>query len=181
MDKITQETTVSLSELATVLGLTSKRIRQMVEDGTIVIEEKNQYPLADSVQAYIKFLQKSLPSAEDVKLAKATRVAESTIKASRAKVASLEASELTGKMHRAEDVMRVTEDMLFSFRSGLNALPGRLAVDVVDCKTPAEASEVIKREVHKLMRELADYHYDEERYMELVRERMNWEGVTDDE
>lgn len=183
MEKITAETTVSLSELAVVLHITSKRIRELVEEGVIVLTGKNAYPLAGSVQAYINYTKRRLPNEDDVKLEKMKRTAEAQLKASKAKVASLEASELSGKMHRSEDVMKLTEDMLYAFRSGLIALPGRLAVDVVHCTTAAQAAEVIKKEVHKLMREMADYHYDESRYEEAVRERMRWEygGTEDDE
>jgi hypothetical protein len=62
------------------------------------------------------------------------------------------------------------------------ALPGRLAVDVASCDTPAEASDVIRREVYKIMRELAGYHYDPKKYEERVRERRDWsERDNDDE
>ena len=77
----------------------------------------------------------------------------------------MEADELQGKMHRAEDVA-MTEDLVFTIRSSLNAMPGRLAVDVAAVSSPAEAAEVIRREVHKVMRELAGYHYDPEKYEE---------------
>ena len=97
--------------------------------------------------------------------------------------AKMEADELKGSMHRAEDVRTITQDMLYAVRNGLMALPGRLAVDVVACETAAEAYEVVKREVHALMREFADYKYDPDRYAEAVRERMEWsaEGLIDDE
>lgn len=48
--------------------------------------------------------------------------------------------------------------------------------------TPAEASEVIRKEVNKVMRELAAYHYDPKKYEERVRERRDWsERDSDDE
>lgn len=65
------------------------------------------------------------------------------MKASKATIAKLEADELKGTMHRAEDVAALTEDLVYTIRGALNALPGRLAVDVAAVSTPAEASEVI--------------------------------------
>ena len=47
-------------------------------------------------------------------------------------------------MHRSEDVAAMTEDLVYAIRGALMALPGRLAVDVCDVKTPAEVSEVIR-------------------------------------
>lgn len=172
--KITVDTTVSLSEMAVVLGLTSRRVRQMVDEGIIVTEAENKYPLAESVQAYIKFLSNKLPSEEDTKMEKAKRAAEIKLKMAKADRAKMETDELKGNMHRSDDVRMITEDMLYAIRNGLVALPGRLAVDVAACGNAAEAYEVIKKEVHVLMAEIAEYKYDPTRYDEVVRDRMAW-------
>jgi phage terminase Nu1 subunit (DNA packaging protein) len=182
-EKITKETTVSLSELAVVLGITSKQVRNLTEDGIIVTDGKNSYPLARNVQAYMAFRSSKAPTEEDVKYEKAKRGAELKLKAAKADRAKLEADELKGSMHRSEDVKAITEDMLYAVRNGLMALPGRLAVDVIGCETAAQAYEIIKREAHALMKEFAEYKYDPERYEEAVRARMEWgaEGLIDDE
>ena len=182
-EKITKETTVSLSELAVVLGITSKQVRNLAEDGIIIADGKNSYPLAKNVQAYMNFRSSRAPNEADLKYELAKRTAELKLKAAKADRAKLEADELKGSMHRAEDVRSITEDMLYSVRNGLNAMPGRLAVDVVKCGTAAEAYEVIKKEVHALMKEFSAYRYDPERYAEAVRNRMEWrsEGLIDDE
>ena len=56
-------------------------------------------------------------------------------------------------------------------------LPGRLSVDVTAAQSPAEAAEIIRKEVHKVMRELAAYHYDPEKYAEKVNERRDWSNA----
>jgi len=184
-EKITQETTVTLSELAVVLGLSSKRIRQMVEDGIMHPSGKNEYPLAACVHSYQRFLRLQMPSEEDTKLEKARRKAEITLKASKAEIAKLEAAELQGKMHRSEDVAAMTEDLIYSIRGMLTALPGRVAVDAQAAQSSAEAEEIVREQVFLIMEELSHYEYDPERYEERVRARMNWEygegGSRDDE
>lgn len=182
IDVITEETEVSTTELACVLGITGRRIRQMAEDGQLQKVSKGRFLLADSVQRYVKFLSDGPMDEEDKKLEKTRRVAETTMKAAKATIAKLEAEELKGTMHRAEDVAALTEDLVYTIRGALNALPGRLAVDVAAVSTPAEASEVIRKEVSKVMRELAGYHYDPKKYEERVRERRDWsERDSDDE
>ncbi len=173
-EKIGDETEVSSTELAVVLGVTARRVQQMAQDGTLQTVRKGRFLLADSVQRYIKFLSFEPVDEEDKKLEKARRVADATIKTSKATVAKLEAEELKGSMHRAEDVAAMTEDLVYTIRGALNALPGRLAVDVAATATPAEAAEVIRKEVHKVMRELAGYHYDPQKYEERVRQRRDW-------
>lgn len=180
-EKITVDTEVSTTELACVLGVTGRRIRQIAEDGDIEKIGKGRFNLRESVQKYIKFLLRDTMSDEDLKLEKTKRTADITLKASKARIAKMEADELQGKMHRAEDVAAMTEDLIYTIRSALNALPGRIAVDVAAVTSPAEAAEIIRKEVHKVMRELAEYHYDPEKYEKLVRERKNWSTTGCDE
>ena len=180
-EKITGETVVTSAELATVLGLTSRMVQIHAQNGVIQTVGKNAYPLAASVQAYIKFLDKNVPDEEDVKLEKTRRVSEAQLKASKATIAKMQAEELKGNLHRSDDVAALTEDLIYTIRSALIALPGRLAMNVAAAATPAEASEVIRKEVHIVMRELATYHYDPKKYEERVRERMSWDGADDDD
>ena len=78
-------------------------------------------------------------------------------------------------MHRSEDVAAMTEDLIYTIRGSLMALPGRLAVDVTAVQTAAEAADIIRTEVFMLMQELSQYRYDPQKYEERVRDRMKWE------
>lgn len=181
--KITSETEVSSSELACVLGITGRNIRQLVEDGQLE-KVDGRFILSGSVQRYVAFKSKRDKDDEEKRLEKTRLTADVTMKASKAQIAKMEADELRGKMHRSEDVAAMTEDLIYTIRGSLMALPGRLAVDVATVTTPAEAAEIIRKEVHALMRELANYQYDPEKYEERVRERRKWEaggGDVDDE
>ena len=181
--KITSETEVSSSELACVLGITGRNIRQLVEDGQLE-KVDGRFILSDSVQRYVAFKSKRDKDDKEKWLEKTRLTADVTMKASKAQIAKMEADELRGKMHRSEDVAAMTEDLIYTIRGSLMALPGRLAVDVATVTTPAEAAEIIRKEVHALMRELANYQYDPEKYEERVRERRKWEaggGDVDDE
>lgn len=173
--KITPETEVSTAELACVLGLTGRRIRQMVEDGELHKIGQGRFLLCDSVQQYIKFQSKHSEDAEALRLEREKRSADVTLRAAKAQIAKLEAEELEGKMHRSEDVAAMTEDLIYTIRGAMNALPGRLAVDVAAVSTAAEAAEIIRREVYKIMGELVSYRYDPKKYEERVRERRDWE------
>ncbi len=182
--KITPETEVGTTELACVLGITGRRIRQLAEDGLLDKVSKGRFLLCESVQRYISSMTKEGENEDDRRMEKARRTAAVTLQASKAQIAKMEADELRGKMHRSEDVAAMTEDLIYTIRGSLTALPGRLAVDVAAAATPAEAAEIIRKEVHALMRELANYQYDPEKYEERVRERRNWAsggGDADDE
>jgi len=179
--KITDETVVNTTSMAVLTGLSARRVQQLIQDGTFTTERKGLMRAGDTLRKYHDLLKNSKMDDEDRKLEKSRRAAEVQMKVSKANIASLEAKELNGKMHRSEDVMAMTEDLIYTIRGALIAFPGRVAVDVAACNTAAEASEVIKKEVHKVMRELAGYRYDPKKYEERVRERKDWGDNDDDE
>ena len=52
-DKISNNSEVSTTELAAVLGLTGRRIRQLAEDGVLDKIKDGRFNLCESVQKYI--------------------------------------------------------------------------------------------------------------------------------
>ena len=163
--KIDAEAEISTTELAAILGVTARRVQQMAQDGTIVPVRRGY------------FLSKPQISEAEQKLETAKRQSEAQLKLSKAQLAKMEVEELKGKLHRSEDVEGFTEDLIYTIRAALLSLPGRLSVDVTAAQSPAEAAEIIRKEVHKVMRELAAYHYDPEKYAEKVNERRDWSNA----
>ena len=169
-------------DLANLFGLTGQWINQLTRDGVIKRRDTpagKRYNVVESVRAYTQYLRdkaagradKGIP--EDKELEKFE--AEVKIKQAKAKIAELEADEVQGIMHRSEDVADMTEDLIYTVRGSLMALPGRLAVDVTSAQTAAEAAGIIRAEVFKVMQELSQYRYDPQKYEERVRDRMKWE------
>lgn len=180
-EKITNDTIVNSTELAVVLSVSVRRVQQMVQDGTLTTVERGKFNLSDAVGQYIRFLTSGQDSEEARKTERARTLADLQIKSSKATIEKLRAEEVRGNMHRAEDVKAMTEDLVYTIRSAIMALPGRLAVDVAAAGSPSEASEIIKSECYKVMRELSRYHYDPKAYEKRVRERMEWSEREDDE
>lgn len=178
-DKVTDETEVSATELATVLGVTARRIQQLTQDGTILTVKRGRFLLADSVKRYISFATRRQQNEEVEKTNAAKLKAEAAMKVAKAQIAGMEAKELSGQMHRAEDIKALTEDLIFAFRHALRALPGRLAMDVAAAQTAPEASAIIRQEVDLILKELSQYKYDPEKYAERVRERRDWNKDND--
>lgn len=177
---------VKTADVCAMTGKVNQWIGRLVEQGILNKENTKHGTLFDlrkTMRAYCEMLEKRVSKADDnAQTMEAEKAkAETQIKQSRAVIAIMEASELSGKMHRSEDVQAVTEDLVYSIRSLLIALPGRLAVDVAEAADAAEAATIIRNEVHKLMDELANYRYDSRRYEERVRERKSWEAMEDDE
>lgn len=179
-DKITPETEVSTTELACVLGITGRRVRQMAEDGQFE-KSDGSFNLCDCVQRYINSVSNGTKSKKEAEIELVTKNSEAVIKQSKAKIAKMEASELEGQMHRSEDVAVFMDDLIFTMRAALMALPGRLAVDVASVQTAAEASDIIRKEANKIMLEISEHQYDPKAYADRVRERMNWAADMSDD
>lgn len=180
-----KENLQSTAVVATLFNLSERRVQQLAKDGIIdgkKVEGVYQFDLLPTVRKYIAYLsgkangrdQKNRKTEEE-KLA-----AEADLKRAKADMAELQLKELRGQMHRSEDVEAITTDLVYTIRSMIIALPGRLAVDVAAVDTAPEASEIIRRECYAVLEELSNYKYDPEEYAKRVREREGWKEATDD-
>lgn len=174
--------------IARLFGVTDRRVQQLAKEGIIPAAQKRPYmfDLLPTVQAYIKYLSNKANGKEekgaDTVQAEADKLrAEADLKQSKAKIAEMQLNELEGKMHRSEDVEAMTNDLVYTVRSMIMALPGRLAMDVSQVATAAEASALIRSECNKILNELANYQYDPEAYQRRVRDREGWGDTFADE
>lgn len=177
------EKLISSKELSEILGISDRTVQLLAKEGYITCQKKgncNRYNLYQVIQEYIDYYAKKgdkvFSSLEEGKLHEEVR-----LKRAKADAAELELNELKGSLHSAADVEKITTDLVLAVRSGLLSLPGRLAVDIVEAKDAAEASEIIKKEVYSLLEELADYEYNPEEYRRRVRERQGWMNDREDD
>lgn len=171
--------------IADLFGLSERRVEQLAKDGIIdgnKTEGGYRFDLLPVVRQYIEFLSKRANGREknNNKTEEEKLKAEADLKRSKADMAKLQLRELQGKMHRSEDVEAITTDLVYTIRSMIIALPGRLAVDVAAAQTAPEASEIIRRECFMVLEELSNYRYDPDEYEKRVREREGWQELTDD-
>lgn len=183
----TKKNHVDAKVIATLFGLTVRRIQQLTQDGIIKTEmvgRQRRYDLLDTVRRYIAYLQEKCNSKggnkDDTENESRKLKADADIKASKAEIVEMELLELKGEMHRSEDVEAMTTDLVFTIRSMMLALPGRLAIDLATIDKPAEISERIKQEVHAILLELSNYTYDPNAYKKRVRDRQGWGEITKD-
>ena len=120
--------------IAKLFGVTDRRIQQLAKDGIIPAAQKRPYmfDLLPTVQSYIRYLSdkangREAKSADTAQVEMEKLRAEADMKRSKADMAAMQLKELEGKMHRSEDVEAVTNDLVYTVRSMIMALPGRLA------------------------------------------------------
>ena len=169
--------------LANLFDITAQWVGELTKNGILRKPDTEVGPrdnVVEATRAYVKYLREKAAGRgdkDDDVVEKETQklAAEVRIKEAKAKYAELELQELQGQMHRSEDVEAMTADLIYTIRGSLLALPGRLAVDVTAVRTPAEAAEVIRKEIALLMQELSQYQYDPKKYEERVRKRLDWD------
>ena len=174
--------------IAKLFDLDVRRVQQLAKEGILPAASQRPYKfdLLPTVKAYIRYLRdrangKEAKTADTVKAEADKLRAEADLKQSKAKIAELQLKELEGKMHRSEDVEAMTNDLVYTARSMIMALPGRLAMDVVQAGSANEASALIRTECYKILDELAGYQYDPEAYRRRVRDREGWSDALADE
>lgn len=185
--KVPQKNYVETKVIAVLFGLTVRRIQQLTQDGILKTEQvgkQRRYDLLDTVRRYIAYLQDKVNNKggnkDDTDNESRKIKADADLKATKAEIAELELQELKGEMHRSEDVEAMTTDLVFTIRSMMLALPGRLAIDLATIDKPAEISERIKQEVHAILLELSNYNYDADAYKKRVRDRQGWGDLIND-
>lgn len=174
--------------MAKLFELDPRRVQQLAKEGVLPAASQRPYKfdLLPTVKVYIRYLRdrangKEAKTADTVKAEADKLRAEADLKQSKAKIAELQLKELEGKMHRSEDVEAMTNDLVYTARSMIMALPGRLAMDVVQAGSANEASALIRAECYKILNELAGYQYDPEAYRRRVRDREGWSDALADE
>ena len=169
--------------LASLLDITKGRVSQLTTEGTFFrddTEDGKLYDMFFCAQTYYEKLSKST-NAEDAKIRRDRSKAETSIKASKAIIANLEAQELKGKMFRVEDIRAITEDYFYEIRNMINALPGQLAVDVAASDNAAECAVIIRTVINRLLMNMQQYRFDLAKYKERVHDRMSWEAKDDED
>ncbi len=180
---------VKTADLARAFGITAAWVGQLTKDGVLHKAHTSYgslYELFSNVAAYVGRLgERAKKSGDDKDQVEMRRKqADAKLKEAKAAIEELKADELRGKMHRSEDVQKMTADLLYYVRGSLMALAGRCATACAASSEPAQVQKIIEGEVFAILTELASYRYDAARYDELVRQRMKREApdaVMDDD
>lgn len=183
MANVKQFELVNSATIAACLGLTERRVRQLVDESVISATKRSnalKFDLVKTVNDYVAYIREETACkvSQDVNERKA--IAEAEYRETKVAQEKLKLAELEGTMHRSDDVRAATEQLVYTIRSMLVAFPGRLAVDVAAVKSAPEAESLIRDEVNLVLAELAEYHYDPEVYERMVRDRQGWREVEYD-
>lgn len=181
-----EQVTVSSTVLSNLFGLTTRRIRQLENEGVIQKIARGKYSLQDNIKSYITYIKASADLKENkIEEGKIDYDEEHALleRRKREKM-ELELAAMRGTMHYSEDVERVMNDMLSNFKAKILALPSRAAPRLITFSTIADIQEVLQNEVLDALNEMSQYNpndfYSDE-YVDVLDDEVENESkeITD--
>lgn len=130
--------TVSGEELAQLLGVDIRTIRNLAASGTITRTDRNTYPLAESVRGVVAAAKKSSRSS-------ALDKEQAAMMAGKRRLLEMRIAQQEGQLIEITEATDTLDEIVGTFRAGLDALPARATRDVELRKKIREESENMLR------------------------------------
>ncbi|MER2031072.1 MAG: hypothetical protein ABS903_18070 [Solibacillus sp.] len=126
--KLDEKTIVNTKALAKMFNMTERNVRYLVEEGIIARVNHGRYDLIDTVSRYITFLKMSNDGLDESKVQESLEYEKWLHEKAKREKAEIELSHLKKEMHKADEVEKVLNHMLTSFRSKMLSLPSKTAL-----------------------------------------------------
>lgn len=151
---------VNQKQLAQILGISTRRIRQLREDGVFYRKDGKVtgYNLEQCIQEYIEYKVKA-------ETGRRTSLAKEEVQAEheeiKKQISVLKLRKLRRELHEAADVESFLTEMLVRFRNKLLAVPAKLAFRIAGETDISKMTDIINKEMLSVLEELAEYDPDE--------------------
>ena len=155
---------VNQKQLAECLGISSRRVRQLREEGLFKLTQEGKgYNLEKSIQEYIEY-KVNAETGRRASISKEEVQAEH--EEVKKQISLLKLRRLRRELHEASDVEAFLTDMLLRFKNRLLSVPSRLAMQIAGESDINEIIQIIKKERRQFhpdhtLEELSEYDPDE--------------------
>lgn len=155
--KLDDRTIVNTKALAKMFNMTERNVRYLVEEGIIARVNHGRYDLIDTVSRYITFIKMSNDGLDESKVQESLEYEKWLHEKAKREKAEIELSHIKKEMHKADEVEKVLNHMLASFRSKMLALPSKAALLLSSKENPKEIEALLERDIYEALGELSDY------------------------
>ena len=147
-----------LSDLSKALGLTTRRIQQLVKNNILPKSIDGDYDLAGCIRGYEKYLQQQNSGKNNNNL----HTQKLRLLKAQADKAELEVAILEGKYLAISEIELTWSNLLLAFRSKMLGLPNNLARQIIALGGDfAAVSNLLEKEMHAALLELSNYSSEE--------------------
>ena len=137
------------AELARLLNITDRRVRQLTDEDVLTRQAEGDFILPEAIAEYYSYKYQTDETidymAEKAKHEKAKR-----------ELAELELGKKRLELHVASDVEAVLSEMLTNFRAQIHGIPSKMA-PILFGKSTADIEELLNIEVEDRLSEIRDY------------------------
>ena len=144
---------IKANELAKLLGITDRHLRNLASEGIIKKTEKGKYLFWENVLGYIGYIE----SKNDVDLNLKDEKIKEEIKRIKK---DLKIKETKNQLHLASIVEKVMTDMLMNIKGKLLSISSKVAPAVIAADNLGEIQDVIQDEIFEVLEELSEYDPD---------------------
>ena len=167
---------VNQKELASILGITDRRVRELKSEYGLFSSEAGaghkKYVLERCVPEFINYkLEEAGKSSKAMDKERVQAEHENVKK----QISMLKLRKLRGELHEANDVERYLTDMLLAFREKLLDIPGKTAILLADEDDVNVITSILEKEIYQAMEALSEYDPEE------IDGELNLEDLTEDE
>lgn len=171
---------VNQKQLANVLGISSRQVRNLQHDFDFFTKQENGrgYDLGKCVQEYIEYKVKAeMPRGTSVDIEKEKAEHERIKKT----MSQLKLRKMRKELHEAGDIELFLGEMLYNFKNKLLATPSKIATLIVGEKDVNQIINILTKEMNDLLDELSDFNPDEFATDDFTEGEEDDEEVYDDE
>lgn len=133
------------------LGITDREVRALRDKGVLSEEKPGLFKMKHVVREYIQF---KLGGDRQEKLLAARAEREQA----RARLETMRMQEISGNLHRTEDVERALKTIFSNFRTRLLEIPMKYAGTLTQITDQGEAFDVLNDAVCEALNEISDYN-----------------------
>lgn len=150
---------VNQKELAQTLGISSRRVRALKEEGLFEASKSGRgYNLETCVQEYIEYKV-------NAELGRSASISKEKVQAEheevKKQISILKLRRLRRELHEAADVEYYLSDMLLRFKNRLLALPSKIVMEVSGLTDTNQMIQIIQKDLLDTMEELSEYDPEE--------------------
>ena len=166
---------IKATELAKLLGITDRHLRNLANEGIIKKTEKGKYLFFESVQGYIEYIESKNDADVDLKDEKIREEIKKIKKDTELK--DLKIKELKNQLHPASIIEKVMTDSLINLKGRLLSLSNRLAPQLIALDNLGEIQEVIQDSILEALEELSEYNPELFKNKNFIEDDDEEEGV----
>lgn len=149
---------VTQKALAECLGITPRQVRNLKQEGLFQLKDgQKKYNLEKCIQEYIQFKVNDETGRRAVVDKERVSAEHEEVKK---EISALKLRKLRRELHESADVESYLMDMLLAFRSRLEGMPQKMAMQIIDVKDINEIIGILRKGVSEALNELAGYDPD---------------------